>query len=80
VSRPGAAAQRPHADASLDHYARAAAAPRHALFNVFVPLVDLAEGGDGTQFWPGSHRTASDTCCFCDTRPVGDQVFTVGRK
>ena len=35
---------------------------RHRLFNVFVPLVDLEEDGDGTMLWPGSHleRTRYD--------------------
>lgn len=42
VSRAGALAQRFHADGS------------GRLWNVFVPLVDIAPDADGTQFWPGS--------------------------
>lgn len=62
VSRPGAKAQGFHADAGRRHLALARLNPRHRLFNVFVPLVDVAEGGDGTMFWPGSHleRTRYD--------------------
>lgn len=55
VSSPGAGAQRFHADAGDTHLRLARLSRRHRLFNVFVPLVDLAEGGDGTMFWPGSH-------------------------
>ena len=58
VSRPGASAQRPHADAELEHYESAARSSAHRLFNCFIPLVDLAADGDGTQFWPGSHASS----------------------
>lgn len=55
VSKPGAAAQRFHADSGVAHHRMARLCPRHRLFNVFVPLVDLEEDGDGTMLWPGSH-------------------------
>lgn len=55
VSRPGASAQRFHADNSRTHFALSSALPRHRLFNAFVPLVDIAADADGTQLWPGSH-------------------------
>ena len=55
VSRTGARMQRFHADASEEHFAAAAADPSIRLFTCFVPLVDIAADGDGTQFWPGSH-------------------------
>ena len=43
VSRPGALEQSFHADGE------------GGLYNIFVPLVDVEESSDGTQFWPGSH-------------------------
>ena len=52
LSRPGAAAQKFHFDARLP---LGSILPSHRLFNVFVPLVDIEEGDDGTQFLPGSH-------------------------
>jgi len=55
VSRPGARAQRFHADADDEHFRAAAVCPRTRLYNVFAPLVDIAAESDGTQFWPGSH-------------------------
>jgi len=55
VSLQGAKPQRFHSDASKRHFALASALPRHRLFNVFVPLVDIAEDSYGPQFWPGSH-------------------------
>ena len=55
VSRPGAGPQRFHADAGDTHLQLARLSPRHRLFNVFCPLVDLEEGGDGTMLWPASH-------------------------
>lgn len=55
ISRPGAKAQRFHADAPDGHFGLAQLCPRHRLFNVFVPLVDIEEGVDGTMLWPGSH-------------------------
>ena len=56
VSTLGAKAQNFHPDAGDTHIKNARLNPRHRLFNVFCPLVDLAEDGDGTQFWPGSHH------------------------
>ena len=53
LSQPGAAAQRFHADADDTHFQLARLCPRHRLYNVFIPLVDVTT--DGTQFWPGSH-------------------------
>jgi len=47
VSRPGAEEQRFHADGNED-----------GLFTCFIPLVDIDEDADGTQFWPGSHVDA----------------------
>jgi hypothetical protein len=58
VSRQGAPSQRAHADAQLEHYEAAASDSCHRLFNCFIPLVDLAADGDGTQFWPGSHESS----------------------
>ena len=55
ISRPGCAAQSFHADATQSHFDAAAARPQHRLFTAFVPLVDVCEDGDGTQFWSGSH-------------------------
>ena len=55
VSRPGAKAQTFHADAGDRHLQLARLSPRHRMFNMFVPLVDLKENGAGTMMWPGSH-------------------------
>ena len=55
ISRPGAKAQRFHADAPDTHFRLARLNPRHRLFNAFIPLVDIEEGGDGTMLWPASH-------------------------
>mgnify|MGYP006153263627 CR=1 FL=1 len=52
VSRPGARVQRFHVDAAHAHFEAAQADPSHRMYNVFVPLVDIAEDGDGTMFWP----------------------------
>ena len=52
VSRPGARVQRFHVDATHSHFAAAEADPTHRIYNIFVPLVDVLEGGDGTEFWP----------------------------
>ena len=59
LSQPSASAQRFHADASRRHFALASVLPRHRLYNVFVPLVDIAANTCGTQFWPGSHLERS---------------------
>lgn len=48
VSRQGAEEQSFHADGD------------GRLFNIFVPLVDIEADGDGTQFWPGSHKRTLD--------------------
>ena len=56
ISRPGCAAQRFHADGSELHYQTAASDPHHRLFTCFVPLVDVASDGDGTEFFSGSHH------------------------
>ena len=55
LSRPGARAQRFHADAGDRLLQLARLSPRHRLYNMFIPLVDLEEGGDGTMMWPRSH-------------------------
>ena len=55
LSRPGAQAQKFHADAGDLHLSLARRCTRHRLYNMFVPMVDLAEDGDGTMMWPGSH-------------------------
>ena len=55
VSCPGAIAQAFHVDASRAHLRGSALFRQHRLYNVFVPLVDIAADADGTQFWPGSH-------------------------
>ena len=64
LSAPGAAAQTFHADSGRLHHRLARLSPRHRLYSLFVPLVDLEEGGDGTMLWPGSHleRTRYDRC------------------
>ena len=51
ISRPGARIQRFHCDADMEHLAAAKADPSHRLYNVFIPLVDIEENGDGTEFW-----------------------------
>jgi|NorSeaMetagenome_1021524.scaffolds.fasta_scaffold143816_2 hypothetical protein len=43
--------QRFHCDATHDLFADAKADDSHRLYNVFIPLVDLIENGDGTEFW-----------------------------
>ena len=59
VSR-AAPAQRPHADADLEQYEIGEEDDTYRTFSCFVPLVDLhGSGGDGTQFWPGSHVSAA---------------------
>ena len=55
VSKRGATAQRFHSDAQRSHFFWSTLLPRHRLFNLFVPLVDVEQDGFGTQFWPGSH-------------------------
>lgn len=55
ISGDGAKAQVFHADAGELHLKLSRLSTRHRLFNVFVPLVDVAEGGDGTMLWPRSH-------------------------
>ncbi|KAL1526983.1 hypothetical protein AB1Y20_015672 [Prymnesium parvum] len=57
ISRAGATMQRFHADAPAEglHARLSSKFPRHRLFTIFIPLVDIAEDADGTQFWPGSH-------------------------
>jgi hypothetical protein len=52
VSRPGARVQRFHVDATHAHFEVARASPSVRIYNVFVPLVDISEDGDGTMFWP----------------------------
>jgi len=46
ISRPGAGPQSFHADGG------------GGLYNIFIPLVDVAPEKDGTQFWPASHLDA----------------------
>jgi len=55
ISRPGAKAQRFHTDAAKGHLRLAKVFPSHRLYNVFCPLVDIADHGDGTMLWPRSH-------------------------
>ena len=55
VTRCGAKTQPWHMDATREHCAAAQRDPAHRLFNLFVPLIDIAEGGLGTQFRLGSH-------------------------
>lgn len=55
LSSPGAKAQRFHADAGDLHLRISTLSSRHRLFNLFIPLVDLNAGGEGTMMWPGSH-------------------------
>jgi hypothetical protein len=59
VSR-AAPAQRPHADADLQQFEIGDGDDTYRTFSCFIPLVDLhGSGGDGTQFWPGSHVNAA---------------------
>ena len=51
ISRPGAPVQRFHCDADTEHLAAAKVDPGHRLYNLFIPLVDIDENGDGTEFW-----------------------------
>jgi hypothetical protein len=55
VSRPGARVQRFHCDADSLHLQTANIDPSHRLYNVFIPLVDIQEDGDGTEFWGAPH-------------------------
>ena len=52
ISRAGARVQRFHIDAAHSHVEAAHVNPSLRMYNVFVPLVDIAEDGDGTMFWP----------------------------
>ena len=52
ISQLGAKAQGFHPDAGDTHIKLARLNARHRLFNVFCPLTDLQEDGDGTMFWP----------------------------
>lgn len=56
ISQLGAKAQGFHPDAGDTHIKLARLNARHRLFNVFCPLTDLQEDGDGTMFWPRSHH------------------------
>jgi hypothetical protein len=84
VSRPGALDQRFHADASKTHINVADVLRRHRMFNVFVPLVEISEDGDGTQFWPGSHlgrygrRRYWDAIRNSPTGTLEDNILTMG--
>ena len=60
ISRPGANVQRWHSDADPEHFTAANANPSHRLYNVFIPLVDVNEGSDGTEFW-GAHLLEGST-------------------
>ena len=53
VSRPGAGVQRFHCDVAQEFFASAKEDPSQRLYNLFMPLVDLSDCGDGTEFWPG---------------------------
>ena len=55
ISRPGAKTQNWHADADETHFERASAERHCRIYNVFMPLVDVARGGDGTEFREGTH-------------------------
>ena len=48
ISRPGARVQRFHCDATHAMFAAAQADPLHRIYDVFIPLVDLCQDGDGT--------------------------------
>ena len=66
ISRPGARVQRFHCDATHEHFAAAKADASHRLYNIFVPLVDVRENSDGTQFWAAPDLEAS-------TRALGER-------
>jgi len=51
ISRPGARVQRFHCDDDAIFFAAAKADPSYRIYNVFIPLVDVDENGDGTEFW-----------------------------
>eukprot|EP00802_Teleaulax_amphioxeia_P019802 Tamp_20051.p1 GENE.Tamp_20051~~Tamp_20051.p1 ORF type:complete len:397 (+),score=54.86 Tamp_20051:1-1191(+) len=55
ISRPGARVQRFHCDAAQEHFAKAEADASQRIYNLFIPLVQQQENGDGTQFW-GARR------------------------
>lgn len=57
ISRDGAEAQSWHADADTTHFERAREAMHCRIYNAFMPLVDVARDGDGTEFWEGTHGT-----------------------
>ena len=52
ISRPGARVQRFHVDAKHAHFEAAKADPATRIYGIFIPLVDIADHGDGTMFWP----------------------------
>lgn len=52
ISRAGARVQRFHVDATHSHFESSQANPSSHIYNVFCPLVDISEDGDGTMFWP----------------------------
>jgi hypothetical protein len=54
ISRPGASVQRFHCDVAQDFFRRARKDPSQRLYNLFVPLVDWQQRGDGTEFWPAA--------------------------
>jgi len=59
ISRPGATAQRWHVDCDVSHLQKAADDPHCRIYNCFMPLVDIASGEDGTEFWPTSHASSA---------------------
>ena len=64
TSRPGAAAQKFHADAGDRLLKLGQLHRRHRMFNIFIPLVELAEGGTGTMMWPGSHLARTRAAAY----------------
>ena len=77
ISRPGARVQRFHCDATHEHFAAAKANASHRLYNIFVPLVDVRENSDGTQFWAAPELEAST--CALGERDAGEEV-TVAKQ
>lgn len=51
ISWPGAGVQRWHSDADPEFFAAAHKDESYRLYNVFIPLVDVEQGSDGTEFW-----------------------------
>jgi len=70
ISRPGARVQRFHCDDTHEHFAAAKADPSYRIYNIFIPLVDLKEDGDGTEFWAAPQLLESIVHLLSGTREM----------